>query len=238
MYYLKSRYYDPEVCRFINADKFASTGQGILGCNMYAYCLNNPVNNIDLTGKKSDIFTKIVLKLLMALSQCINASLDANELTTTRNTLINDQNGTTGHNYRFGLASASWSACEAIAIHNAKVRLGIDSTLSSTIQDCLKYAGVFAGLGGSNPLKLGMVLDAEGIDYSVVGLEDLNTPGVYVISYWTKAPLLSSIHTVTVEYDGETFTTYNRYGDDKEYYDSPLESISSGNYIIGYMLGG
>ena len=50
MYYLKSRYYDPEVCRFINADKFASTGQGIIGYNMFAYCLNNPVNRVDSTG--------------------------------------------------------------------------------------------------------------------------------------------------------------------------------------------
>lgn len=29
--------------RFINADAYASTGQGILGNNMFAYCNNNPV---------------------------------------------------------------------------------------------------------------------------------------------------------------------------------------------------
>ena len=42
-YYVSSRYYDPEVGRFINADSLVSTGQGILGNNMFAYCLNNPV---------------------------------------------------------------------------------------------------------------------------------------------------------------------------------------------------
>ena len=42
-YYLQSRYYDPAIGRFINADSYASTGQGILGNNMFAYCLNNPV---------------------------------------------------------------------------------------------------------------------------------------------------------------------------------------------------
>lgn len=50
LYYLKSRYYDPEVCRFINADAFVSTGQGIIGYNMFAYCNNNPVNNKDPDG--------------------------------------------------------------------------------------------------------------------------------------------------------------------------------------------
>ena len=50
LYYLQSRYYDPDVGRFINADAFASTGQGILGNNMFAYCLNNPVNMIDPNG--------------------------------------------------------------------------------------------------------------------------------------------------------------------------------------------
>ena len=50
MYYLKSRYYDPQVKRFLNADGYAATGQSILGNNMFAYCDNNPVNRADSTG--------------------------------------------------------------------------------------------------------------------------------------------------------------------------------------------
>lgn len=50
-YYLQSRYYDPVTLRFVNADAYISTGQGILETNMYAYCLNNPVNMIDSTGE-------------------------------------------------------------------------------------------------------------------------------------------------------------------------------------------
>ena len=49
-YYLQSRYYDPEVGRFINADAFVSTGYSILGYNMYGYCNNNPVNLCDPAG--------------------------------------------------------------------------------------------------------------------------------------------------------------------------------------------
>ena len=51
-YYLQSRYYDPAIGRFINADTFASTGQGILGNNMFAYCNNNPANCLDPGGNK------------------------------------------------------------------------------------------------------------------------------------------------------------------------------------------
>ena len=49
-YYLQSRYYDPALGRFINADSYGSTGQGFLGYNMFAYCGNNPVNGYDPTG--------------------------------------------------------------------------------------------------------------------------------------------------------------------------------------------
>ncbi len=49
-YYLQSRYYDPEICRFLNADSLASTGQGILGNNMFAYCNNNPIMCTDHSG--------------------------------------------------------------------------------------------------------------------------------------------------------------------------------------------
>ena len=49
-YYLNSRYYDPKIGRFINADSYVSTGQGIVGYNMFAYCGNNPVNASDPMG--------------------------------------------------------------------------------------------------------------------------------------------------------------------------------------------
>ena len=49
-YYLQSRYYDPAIGRFINADAYASTGQGFIGYNMFSYCRNNPASRTDLFG--------------------------------------------------------------------------------------------------------------------------------------------------------------------------------------------
>ena len=53
LYYLKSRYYDPEVDRFISPDVFASTGQGIFGTNMFTYCKNNSIVLSDRSGTLS-----------------------------------------------------------------------------------------------------------------------------------------------------------------------------------------
>ena len=51
-YYLQSRYYDPAIGRFINADEFVATGLGLLGFNMFSYTDNNPANRIDVDGRR------------------------------------------------------------------------------------------------------------------------------------------------------------------------------------------
>ena len=81
MYYLQSRYYDAKICRFINADGYVSTGQGLTGYNMFAYCGNNPVNCVDYSGESA---LGIALLLLLSigalgvLTSCENP--DANNL--------------------------------------------------------------------------------------------------------------------------------------------------------------
>ena len=50
-YYLKSRYYDPEVGRFITIDDISYLDpESINGLNLYAYCGNNPVMRVDENG--------------------------------------------------------------------------------------------------------------------------------------------------------------------------------------------
>ena len=53
LYYLINRYYDPELGRFISCDHIgymAEQTDSINGCNLYAYCLNNPVMGVDPEG--------------------------------------------------------------------------------------------------------------------------------------------------------------------------------------------
>lgn len=52
LYYIQSRYYDANTGRFVNTDSadVISQSSNIFDCNIYIYCHNNPVNNIDISG--------------------------------------------------------------------------------------------------------------------------------------------------------------------------------------------
>ena len=55
LYYLNSRYYDPDTGRFINADGYLNANGDLIGFNMYAYCSNNPIMYTDPSGESISI---------------------------------------------------------------------------------------------------------------------------------------------------------------------------------------
>ena len=62
LYYLNSRYYDAELGRFINADSLDNLDkENFNGLNLFAYCLNNPINLTDSKGTSwwSDLWDRI-----------------------------------------------------------------------------------------------------------------------------------------------------------------------------------
>ena len=79
LYYLQSRYYDPNTCRFINADGYVSTGQGLLDYNMFMYCNNNPVVFSDESGyapKWIETMIDIALYFVSAVISVATATIE------------------------------------------------------------------------------------------------------------------------------------------------------------------
>ncbi len=65
LYYLQSRYYDFANCRFINADGLFT--DGFVGSNLFAYCVNDPVNTVDPTGNFAITATVALITFGIAL---------------------------------------------------------------------------------------------------------------------------------------------------------------------------
>ncbi len=61
LYYLNTRYYDPELGRFINADKEVGTVNNTMGMNLYAYCRCNPISYADENGNWPQWLTKVCI---------------------------------------------------------------------------------------------------------------------------------------------------------------------------------
>ena len=87
-YYLQSRYYDSNTRRFINTDGYVSTGQGLTGYNMFAYCGNNPVMRVDPNGEGWILAIVLVGILVLSLTSC-----SSNEITEDDINLYSDTEG-------------------------------------------------------------------------------------------------------------------------------------------------
>ncbi len=64
LYCTATRYYDPEIGRFINADNQVQTGgdnDHMLENNLFAFCFNNPVNMTDEDGQWPKWATKVLI---------------------------------------------------------------------------------------------------------------------------------------------------------------------------------
>lgn len=77
LYYLQSRYYNPEWGRFINFDNYAGRIGEIFSHNGYVYCKNNPINLIDENGNfaiaLSALFTTMVQAIVYTIATVVTA---------------------------------------------------------------------------------------------------------------------------------------------------------------------
>lgn len=70
LYFLQTRYYDPETGRFISQDSIEyAESTTVNGLNLYSYCGNNPVMNVDPIGTSYHLTTSDVINIFAALME-------------------------------------------------------------------------------------------------------------------------------------------------------------------------
>lgn len=164
-----------------------------------------------------------------------NSRRDADPETTTLGRTVNDQNGMTGRTFLYGDYPARHNACEAIAVHNARVLTGERSRLSDVIvRFQASGAMIRRGYFGSNVFKIGRVLKSYGVKYKRLFRRKFDRPGVYIVSFWNEKPLKNGIHTVAFTFDGEKYTTYNLHGGGKASDEAP--GVYAKHFIVGYYI--
>ena len=109
LYYLLSRYYDPEICRFLNADNQLVTDE-LTGINLFAYCGNNPVSREDTSG---DIWVTVGV---MAIGGLIGAAIGAVSSAITQQALTGTVNWKS-----VGVAAATGFVSGAVAASPLKI---------------------------------------------------------------------------------------------------------------------
>ena len=204
LYYLQSRYYDPSIGRFINADAFASTGQGILGNNMFAYCNNNPVMFADESGY---IF--------------FPCAFQAGERSGRYPYIIDQDNESVGSK-QFGLANVSHGGCGVIASYNALVTMGSHETFDDVLAYYNSRMGHIFGFGlmGLLPHNIGSYFTSLGHDVVITNqkeqIDALSKTADACIMYYEFPQTYNLLDLVSVNAYGAHFIEYGR---------------TSGNYI-------
>ena len=76
LYYLQSRYYNPAIRQFINADaQIAGVGGDVNGYNLFAYCFNNPVNMSDSAGNWPNWVKKLAAAVVVVAAVAVVAAV-------------------------------------------------------------------------------------------------------------------------------------------------------------------
>ena len=168
-YYLNTRYYDPNVGRFLSPDTILGANGGLLGYNLYAYCNNNPVMFADPSGQ-SLILTGIAAKVATALGVLVTpiivkAAADGLKIATD---LVNS-----GVEAVADLFSSSDDKPDNITVTPAPTIEDIEHNIL-TFEERRHFATVFPDTPSN---KLGIIFDDEVPDVKYPGDDGSIPPG-------------------------------------------------------------
>ena len=246
-YYLQSRYYNPDICRFINADEPDTASAAINNetiTNMFAYCQNCPVNLKDSSGQWASIYSYWTVNYYRFRFRRAFSNFLYNKANDIKWGLINGQGLGKVSRLKYGLFRMAYNGCEVIAVYNALQLKGKGLPISLVAFEMeINGSSMLYGVFGSNPHFIGNYLYFHKIRYtkatSVNAMKKLiRNNGVYIITYWTGRAWRTAIHTVAFKYRNGLYTVYNDSNKwpNVAYYRSFPALYSGGSFIMGYYL--
>ncbi len=221
-YYLNSRYYNPEISRFINADGLIGKTGDILGHNLYSYCQNNPVMMVDSSGYwswnkfwKGAAATVVAVAVVTAIVVTAPVSLPVAALAVAAT-------ATTGAALTYGYAEeetivmdASYNFSTPFKKFNVKGGLSFVVDFEGGNIELYGHGGGSTGIGSGFSYSVGKVENYSGKDS--YGGDFLNVGGGFGIGYdhcydpnkpWDKALKANSL---TFSMGGGVYQGYDNY---------------------------
>ena len=265
LYYLQTRYYDPTTGRFINADDTAFIGSSgtAIGDNIYAYCENDPVNNVDYTGQwyhNLSSYYKAHKKMYEGYPDawqafCTRYNKLKKRYKDNRSALgrfsgyIYGQKNKKVKNLKYGSNNATVAGvgCELIAIYNTLKRLGKFQYFYQVMLEAeMNDMDMFGGIWGTKPLGIAGYFDFHKIKRDMYQgestfdrfIKSIKKAKIAIISLWNDH-FYNGIHTYCIEYDKKSkkYKAYNK--DVNSTYKTKINIKSfakkeKSNFIIGF----
>ena len=258
LYYLQSRYYDPEVGRFINADSVMGVNADIYTYNLFTYCGNNPVSRLDESGMgwlsvlgaivtgvavvaAAVVTSPVTVVVAVAATtatvvSCINSSNNKKEQKNFAGGYITDQNKV--DQFKMGFAGAAWNGCGWVAAYNAMIMLGNPKQPEEVINHFDNIFGnIFYGAFGANPIAVHSYFFFQGYDVGYLSMNDISnseagaqSATACIMLYWHG----SGAHYVAFQWTGQNFEAYNTGFNSNGVYtfSSVYSYITSNNYAL------
>ena len=192
LYYLNSRYYDPNICRFINTDIYINSNGELVGFNMFAYCINNPVMYHDVFGDKPEYIIS---------AQNSETMVDGKSM----------------KDISFGFGNIAKNGCGVIAAYNVIASYGTEITFNRVKNGVIIFGGLlFFGALGSNPFAIrnylmtyfGLVTSAGPLTYTWGIIAELSEAIIVLLAYSDTWHYVAGISDGGSKYGG-SFKFYN-----------------------------
>ena len=237
-YYLQSRYYDPVVGRFLNADKEVNIDAGIFAIGLFAYCSNNSITRSDPSGEVLTFDMVFSIGLLATITYKIYAKVLAdknyryNKKQKEPRGMIHNQ---ANINMKYGKTTISKSGCGVVAVYNA-LRYLFRCPILSKITYELDVRSYLCGFLGASIYAMNDLLKSNRLSTNLKlfpkKVDSLVKSSVYKMAIIAYA-YSGGCHYTFVSWNGSAFELYNNDNHRSAQIESSLDSYmkKEGTYL-------